>query len=211
LRRPVPELAVFNHARIAAAVLTFALPLSAQENPPAEATDRVSKYGIGVSLSPVAVFIDDVGFIPFGFTNILIPIKIAPATYLEPEIGLFRTSSNAGGTPASFTNTRLGVGLLMGLRERGVLKPYVGPRIGMSRLTSKQDTPGGTFTTKQTTWILSGVVGAQHFFTPHFSLGGEAQLSRASSGDAESSPPGTGDPGTTSITTNGLVTLRWFF
>ena len=197
--------------RVAALALAVGLPLAAQESPPAASTDQVSRFGIGVSLSPVAVFVEDVGFIPFGFTNILIPIKIGPTTYLEPEIGLFRTSSEGGGSESSFTNTRLGVGLLMGLRERAGLKPYVGPRIGMSRLSTRQDTPGGAFTTKQTTWILSGVVGAQHFFTPHFSLGGEAQLSRASSGDAESTPPGSGDPGSTAVTTNGLVTLRWFF
>jgi hypothetical protein len=200
-----------NRPRLAALCLAIGLPLAAQENPPAESTDQVSRFGIGVALSPVAIFIEDFGFINFGFTNILIPIKIAPTTYLEPEIGLFRTSADGGGTPTSLTNTRLGVGLLMGLRERAGLRPYLGPRIGMSRLSTRSDTPGGAFTTKQTTWIFSGVIGAQHFFSPHFSLGGEAQPSRASAGDAESSPPGAGDPGSTFVTTNGLVTLRWFF
>lgn len=199
-----------NLVRVAALGLIIGVPLIAQDSPPTASTEATSKVGIGVSVSPTAIFIDDFGFLPFGLANILIPIRIAPNTMLEPEVGLLRSSVDDIGGSASFTNARIGVGLLMGLRERSALKPYIGPRVVYSRFSTKSDSPGGSIDSKQTTWMLSGVLGAQHFFSPHFSLGAEAQLSRASVGE-EQGTGGTGNPAQTIITTNGLVTLRWFF
>lgn len=206
-----------NSLARAAALLVVGLPLAAQDPaPPATEPESTSKkFGIGVSLSPVAIFLEDsFGLLPFGFTNILVPIKVSPNTTLEPEIGLFRTSSESGGFSASATNFRLGFGLLLGLQERGGIHPYIGPRFGLGRTTTKSSGfGGGETTTKQTSWQFSGVIGAQHFFSPHFSLGGEAQLTRASVGDAEvtPTPPGGTSESQTFITTVGVVSLRWFF
>ena len=202
-----------NSLARAVALLVVGLPLAAQDPaPPATEPEGSSrKWGVGVSLSPVAVFIEDsFGVVPFGFTNILVPIKMSPNTTFEPEFGIFRTSSESGGFSTSFTNLRLGFGLLLGMQERGGIHPYIGPRFGIGRTTAKSDGFGGPITTRQTTWQFSGVIGAQHFFSPHFSLGGEAQLTRASVSGEE--PGGGGsDASQTFITTAGVVSLRWFF
>ena len=207
-----------NSLARAVALLVVGLPLAAQDpapTPPAtEPAGTSRKWGVGVSLSPVAVFIEDsFGVLPFGFTNILVPIKVSPNTTFEPEIGLFRSSAESGGFSTSLTNFRLGFGLLLGLQERGGIHPYIGPRFGLGRTTTKSDGFGGSTSTKQTSWQFSGVIGAQHFFSPHFSLGGEAQLTRASVGDQETTPtpPGGTSENQTFITTVGVISLRWFF
>jgi len=202
-----------NSLARAVSLLVVGLPLTAQDPaPPAtEPAGSARKWGVGVSLSPVAVFIEDsFGVLPFGFTNILVPIKVSPNTTFEPEFGLFRSSAESGGFSTSLTNFRLGFGLLLSMQERGGIHPYIGPRFGIGRTTTKSDGFGGSFTSKQSTWQFSGVIGAQHFFSPHFSLGGEAQLTRASV--AGEDPGGGGsDESQTFITTAGLVSLRWFF
>src|SRR5688572_2888018 len=192
----------------AVALLVVGIPLAAQDPPPSDTpAESARKWGIGVSLSPVAVFIEDaLGVVPFGFTNILVPIRLNSTTTVEPEIGVFRTSSeSSGGFTTSFTNLRLGVGLLLDLKERAGLHPYIGPRFGYNRTTSKSDSQfGGPSSTKQSGWQFSGVFGAQHFFSPHFSLGGEAQVTRMSLGEEETTPPQQGNGSQTFITTTGL-------
>jgi hypothetical protein len=194
-----------------AAVLLIAggLPLVAQDAPAASTDPQVGKWGIGVSLSPTALFLDDAGFLPIGFNNFLIPIRVGAGTTIEPEFGLFRSSNNSGGGSSSFSNLRLGIGLLMPLHEREALRPYPGARVGVSRTSTESNFSGGSQTTKQNSWYISGVVGAQHFFSRHFSLGGEVQLTRINVGEETG---GGAPPGDQSfVTTAGVVMLRWFF
>lgn len=194
-----------------AALLLIAggLPLAAQDAPAASTEPQVGKWGIGVSLSPTALFLDDAGFLPIGFNNFLIPIRVGVGMTIEPEFGLFRSSSNSGGGSSSFNNLRLGIGLLMPLTEREALRPYTGARLGVSRNKATSNF-GVSQTTRQNSWYISGVLGAQHFFSRHFSLGGEVQLTRINVGEETGggAPPGNDQ---SFVTTAGLVMLRWFF
>ena len=194
-------------SRCAALWLFAATPLVAQEPSTPDSTTK-KQWGIGVTLNPTALLIDDVaGFLPIGLNNFVVPIRVGPHTIIEPEFGLFRVSTDDG---SDFSSVRLGVGILAGLKERSGLKPYVGPRIGIARTSSESG--GSEF--KQTTWFVSAVLGAQHFFTPHFSLGGEVQLTLASAGEPDVSPappfPITSG-GQSMVSTNGIALLRFFF
>lgn len=177
--------------------------------------------GFGTSFNPGALIIPGEGELlvfQTGFNNILFPFRGQNFTF-EPEFGLFRTSSEEKSTfgtfTSSFTNVRLGVGILKHMEKRENLEPYAGPRFGVVRSTSKETSPfGGSSeqTTKANSWYLSGVLGAQYFFTKHFSLGGEAQLTYTSVGSTtttgSSNPP---DESRSVIGTAGLVLLRCYF
>ena len=187
-------------------------PVRAQEPTPAADTGYKKSVGFGVTINPVLLLIDEsVGFFPLGISNFLIPIRISPRVIIEPEFGMFRTTSEEGGGESKFSNTRLGVGLLLGFPERGGLHPYIGPRFGWSRTSSESSFGGGTFTTKMSGWNFGGVLGAHHFFSPHFSLGGEIQLMRSSSSIEDDSGGVPSDQSQSAVTTGGTAILRWFF
>ena len=195
-------------SRVAAMCLLFATPLLAQETQPT-AKEPV-RVGIGVSLNPAIILIPTTGFLPFGISNFLIPIKVGKTATLEPEIGIFRTSEEQGGTTQSLSSWRVGLGVLFDMKTRDLLTPYAGARFGFSR--TKED-DSATETT-QSSWFMGAVLGAQHFFSPHFSLGGEIQLVRTSIGDADVSPAPPfpiPESSQSAISTSGLVILRWFF
>jgi outer membrane protein with beta-barrel domain len=208
--------------RIAAALAFTGLPLSGQEPDTTTRIDTTAKgatsakVGIGMSLNPagILVFDADVFLLLPGFNNFYIPIKTGERTYIEPEFGVFRSSFNASGggfsDEGSLTNIRLGVGVLMEMRPRGDLRPYIGPRVGINR-TSSKSTSGSTSSSKQTSWFLSGVLGAQYFLAPHFSLGGEVQLTRTSVGNPSEDPPSGGEVTQSFITSQSLLMLRWYF
>ena len=199
---------------------TIASALAAQD-PPAPA-ERKHTFGIGVSLSPAALFIDDgVGLVPVGLSNFLIPMRFSPKFTLEAEIGVTRFESSSGGsggaplTENSSSNTRFGLGFLGDFGSQGPLKPYIGLRIVRLGVTQEFSSGTSNLTTTSRGWTFAGVVGGQHFFSDVFSLGGEVQLSRSSFGEPEvsGSPapgPGFGNDKSSFFGTNGLITLRWF-
>ena len=204
--------------RTLALVVLAASPLAAQEASPAESAGRV---GIGVTLNPTMVLADEnLGFIPLGVTNFVLPIRVSSRVTLEPEFGVFRLTDEftAGGVrdETTLNNFRIGVGLLFNLADRAALIPYIGPRAGIV-LTSQEErsTFGGTTTTTsqdQTGIYAGGAIGAQHFFTRHFSLGGEVQLLYTTISSDETASSGTPPERSQSlVTTNGLVVVRWFF
>lgn len=203
--------------RTSVTLLTLAASSLAAQDPPSD-TKRTRTLGLGVQLNPTAMFIDDdFGVVPSGLSNFLVPIRVTPRTTIEPEIGFTRFSASApggGGAPASessFSNTRIGVGILGAMGSDGPLSPYFGVRV--VRLTVSLETRSGTFSSSSETtgWTMAGVVGGQHFFTDAFSLGGEIQLARTAFGEPETTGGG-GFPGEkqTFTGTNGIVTIRWF-
>jgi hypothetical protein len=194
--------------------LVLGLPLQAQDPTPAVDTAHKTSWGFGVTINPTLLLIDEsLGFFPFGISNFLIPIRVSPRVTIEPEFGFFRVSTEDAGATSKFSNTRIGVGLLLGFAERGGLHPYIGPRFGWNRTSSESSFGGGgTFTTKLSGWNFGGVIGAHHFFSPHFSLGGEIQLMRGSlSIEEDSGAPAPSDESSSSVTTGGVAVLRWFF
>lgn len=206
------------------AVLFVGAPLSAQQPAP----DRT--FGIGVSFNPGALGIpgeDDVILPQTGFNNLLFPIRTPNVTF-EPEFGITRTSlerTSSGGTTTFrskdvLQTLRYGLGVLKHFSRREGLEPYVGPRFGIMRFSSTDESSGGTSSTsskvKMTNWYVGGAAGGQYFLSGKVSLGGEAQLRYMNIGSPKSETSGTPSPfgskqsGST-IETIGLITLRWFF
>jgi hypothetical protein len=204
---------------LASLVFVAASTIGAQE-------PSTTTFGFGTTLNPAALVISDLNTLsvyPTGFNNILFPIR-TPGYTIEPEVGFFRTSSSnpvqTGGATfqqetSTFTNTRLGVGILKHLEKRENLEPYFGPRLGIIRSTTSETSAfsSSSPSTTANSWYASGVLGAQYFFSRHFSLGGEAQLTYTSvdSGQAPGSSSNAPDPTQTNIGTAALVTLRCYF
>ena len=209
---------MLRHLRFTALLVLATSPVIAQENPPPEqaqqAEPRGGRFGIGVTLNPAAliVFDEELLIFPSGFNNFMFQIRGSERLVWEPEFGLVRFSSSADGSESSSTNLRLGIGALFETRNRGDMRPYFGPRTGIVRASSKDESSFGTFSSRRTDWYLSFVVGSQYYFSQHFSLGGEIQLTRTNLGKAKTDPPsGPGDVSASSIATAGLMMLRWYF
>lgn len=201
-----------------AILLTITASSLAAQDPQAAAIERKPSVGFGVTISPIAIFLeDDIGLLPLGLGNILIPIRLNPKMTLEPELGYFKTEQTdpgGGGAPGSsstFSNSRFGVGVLGDIGAGGPLRPYLGFRVVRVRSTSEFTGGTGTVTATRTGWTMSAVLGGQHFFTETFSLGGEVQMGRTSIGAAEVSGGGSSGDGKISfVGTNGIVAIRWF-
>lgn len=199
----------------AAFLLAVASSLSAQDTT-ATPSRQSPRWGVGVALNPTALvaFDQDFLFLPIGFGNFVIPIHAGSVTW-EPEFGLFKfsTSSSGGGFSSedSFTNLRLGLGILFDLTARGDLHPYFGPRLGIARSSSKSTAGGPGTSSTQTNWYIGAALGAQHYFASHFSLGGEVQLTRTSLGEPKTEPPSSGSQSGSMVHTTALMLLRWYF
>jgi hypothetical protein len=204
-----------------AALLISAVPVCAQDVPP-PATEKSSKFGIGIVVGAGPVIMDDeFVLVPMPGGTVLFPFA-SKGIILEPEIGLFRAhnSSSSGG----FTHTldgsalRVGLGALFVGGARGNLRPYIGPRAGLIRSSTKHtDSGGGAPGTPETTTrnsiYVAFVAGAQYFFSPHFSLGGEAQLQHVNLGN-EKVTPSSGAPDTNELSfqsTAAMAILRFFY
>jgi hypothetical protein len=201
-------------SRFVALFLSVAPPLAAQDVPtdtPRTNADRAGKVGIGMAVTTTTLLLgESFFFVPMGFNNFIVPIRTGPRTTFEPEFGMFRTSTSNGGFSSNFSNLRLGFGLLTAMDKRENLEPYIGPRVGTSRSKTTTTLPfSGEQTETQNSWYFSGVLGAQYFFSRHFSLGGEAQLSYT---NLRQEADSAGSSASQSfVSSAGVVLLRWFF
>ena len=186
----------------------------------AQAQVPAHAVGIGVSLNPSA-FVMSSGqtttILPVGFGDIFIPIIAGPHLKIEPEFGIWRTSSSysSNGYSSSSTGTllRVGAGVFRLVRVGGGTALYVGPRVAMIRSSSSDTFTGGTpSSSHQTDWLFGLAIGGEHFFSPHFSLGGEVQLNYIKIGEeVDDQDPNTGPtPSNHMITNNGLIFIRLY-
>ena len=177
--------------------------------------------GLGVSLSPsalVEVSSQTTIMLPIGFGNFYLPIIAGPHLKLEPEFGIWHTSSSTSYGGSSWSSSgailRVGAGVFRLLRVGGGTALYVGPRVAMVRNSDSQTSSASTTSSHQTNWSFGLAIGGEHFFSPHFSLGGEVQLNYISVGKQEVEP--NPNPGTTPstdehmITNNGLIFIRLY-
>jgi len=183
--------------------------------------------GIGVTVNPWALFVmeeDDLGYMPWGFGDFYLPINAGPGVRIEPEAGVWRMSMESS-TPtsrssSSGTQLRLGVGLLLLKPLGGGTQFYAGPRAGIIRTSSRYQysgpyVPATDQKSHQTDKWIALAVGGEHFFSPHFSLGAEAQLKYISYGeevvDSGTSPPPDADYSRSALSNTGLIFLRYYF
>ena len=197
---------------LAAAALLSTAALSAQE--------ARTSFGIGTTINSGFLLVPTEGDIvqtQAGFNNILLPLRGTNFT-VEPELGLFRmtmtSESGAFSSSQTVSANRLGLGLLKHFEKRENLEPYLAPRVGAVFMSfENKPSSGTTFKSKQTNLYLTGGAGAQYFFSGHFTLGGEAQLTYTHFGNPTSSGGGTTSTklsGST-ISSVGILTIRWYF
>lgn len=163
---------------------------------------------------------------PSGRSAVLhIPVEMSSRIRVEPTVGYFRTteetSDDIGSTSDAFSIWRVGLGLLYQFSMDSSVRLFVGPRAGFRRLRRNRETFFGTperFIVTRTDWYVTGAMGAEYFLADRFSLGGEAQLTWTSFGNADFSvdpAPPTPLPeqrtGGSEVETNGLITVRWYF
>jgi hypothetical protein len=174
------------------AVLALATTANAQESG--------VKVGIGVSLSPLSsVFVtEEIGVttVPGGTFAFYVPINIGENFKVEPELGFFRYKESYGDNEATVTQWRLAMGLLYVLRERESLRPYVSTS---EKFNDADDS--------QTDFFVGLALGAEYYFSSHFTLGGEFQLNYVNIG----SPEDVDDLSRNLFSSNGLIFIRWYF
>jgi len=164
-----------------------------------------TKVGIGVSLTGSGASIDF-------FEALLSPATIyVPITFgsfrIEPEFGIFRTSSSSGDSDFSSSETVLQLGTgLFGLKRVNQTQIYYGIRVGMTRVSSSSKFSGTKNDDSRTNIYFSPATGAEYLFSDHFSLGGEMQLVYLSLGSSDGS-----DASGSIIRTRGLFFSRWHF
>jgi len=157
-----------NHAKAAAGAAFFSgIVALAVPIPPAAAAD----YGVGV--------------FHFGQgSTVVAPIRLESLT-VEPEVNLFRASSNQ--------ETFDGVSLATGIYVRRALGPsfegYAGGRIGYSRSKDRFETGIGIQEFNSHSWMLSPTIGAQYFFSRQFSIGLDVGLQYVRSSQKTDGPP----------------------
>lgn len=148
--------------------------------------------------------------------QIYVPIDVSSRIIVEPGVGLFRVKETDEGDFGSeeFTATalRLGLGALFVVAQPEQGRIYVGPRVGIARISATSDFADTESEMKRTDLTFSAVLGGEFFLFPAFSLGGEAGLNYQSRGETERDP----DPGFEDDSEGTLLSLgtefrvRWY-
>jgi len=184
----------------------------------ADAQEDGTRFGVGVSLNPSALLVEDgfqAFFLPFGFGDIYFPIIVSERFKLEPQLGLFRfsseTKSDGFTSESSMTLWRLGAGLFYRLPASESLSAYVGPRFILLLSSESFKWDGEEDEISETDISIGAALGGEYFFSSHFSLGGEFQLNYLILGEPEDEEPDTFELDRSIISNNGLILLRWYF
>ncbi|MDX1531673.1 MAG: outer membrane beta-barrel protein [Rhodothermales bacterium] len=150
--------------------------------PAAQAQESLPGFGVGLRLNDVlgtfTPFIsEDLALSAATGATFYLPLNVSSRFRLEPELGFGRFSSSVEDVDAGLTVSQfhLGVGA-MALLPRPDLTLYVGGRLRYTRSSETNELPedfGGDEETSASAFGFGPVVGGEHFFGRHFSLGGE--------------------------------------
>lgn len=178
-----------------------------------------SRFGVGAALSNSVLLLLDEDIFQLPTSSILFPIQ-AGGLRLEPEVGVLRTASSSSDDfgSSSFSVTLLSVGVgVHKLFGSDSFRGYVGPRIGIQRYSSHSSFSGGGSTSEdgdtRLDWFAGGVLGGEHLFTRHLSLGAEGRLTYVRIGRTkdDDDPAPTDDYSASLIMTTGSVIVRVYF
>ena len=186
--------------------------------------EEKGRLGLGVSLNPTALFSGSTTstvFLPVGLTDIYLTLDNGKGFRLEPEFGIYSTSSEsstgapyASSSSSSASLIRIGTGVFgMFLRDSS-FNAYAGPRVGV--LLTSQTSQSGTSpetTTSESDIYVGFSLGGEYYLSPHFSLGGEVQLNYIKFGEPKRDPASTTlSTSTRSMYTNNAVMFfRWYY
>jgi hypothetical protein len=190
------------------------------------------------------------GIIPFSNTTYFIHVPITfQHMRINPELGFSASSSNYSSSSSysssstvstsngKSTNIRIGTGLYYLYPPDNSVDIYFGPRGGIVLSSSTRDskdiysdsTQGKetvTEHTKETStdYFVGGAIGGEYYFSKHFSIGAEIQLTYLHEGEPTIEHSRTADPpnadyntsynSTSQYSSFGIATLllvRWFF
>jgi len=140
---------------------------------------------LAVPIPPVSAADYGVGVFHFGQgSTVVAPIRLESLT-VEPEVNLFRASSNQ----ETFHVVTVATGIYVRRAFGPSFEGYAGGRIGYSRSKDRFDTGIGTEEFVSHSWMLSPTLGAQYFFSRQFSIGLDVGLQYVRSSQKTDAPP----------------------
>jgi hypothetical protein len=191
----------------------LALALTA---PAAAQSARGTAVGLGVALNPIALgdLDTDATMLPVGLGNFTVPIRVGSRLRLEPELGILRAHSEAsgGGFSGGSTATLLRYGIAAHFMMAGTddFQPYIGPRLGFIRSSTRQESSGSPANEdKRTDHYLGVAIGGEYWLTSRFSLGAEVQINRVGIG-RDSDVPSSMDSSASFLSNNGVISVRFY-
>jgi len=208
---------------LASILLFLSLTLFQAQRAMAQETVR---FGIGVGVSPLAIAGDvESKFTAGGFENFYFPIQIGPYIKVEPEIGLYffttdQTVQDSSGSVIEHTArqiVRTGIGVFYTWRPDSVFTMYLGGRTGIlsseRQITHSRQSSIANFDRNWAVYYAGAGLGAEYFFSHHFSLGAELQLTHFGFGVPviKSDPNPTEDFTQNATSTNTVLFARFYF
>lgn len=184
------------------------------------AAQRNTLYvGIGVALNPVAIVVNNTDmFLPVGLMNIYVPLQISPHLRVEPECGILSIRDNTTGNNAIQQQTwqyvRFGTGVFYTWQPIASTQLYTGVRGGLLRHTTARETTNDIIPKRESaqwSYYTGLCLGGEYYFSPHFSLGAEAQLYYVYIGNRNSTPLAQGEAVRSILTNNATVCVRLYF
>lgn len=193
-------------------LITGTLLLAACVAAPVAAQEEGRSVGLGLGLHAVALDGDDAAIFGILAPQLYVPIVVSEKVMLEPSLSLFRGDTEGDDFSSSLTFFRLGIGVLF-LSDAGADgRVYVGPRLGVLRVSEEFDNTTFEGTSKRMDLVFAAVAGGEFFLASSLSLGGEIGLEYTRIGDEEETPePGFVDDRTTTLVrTVTELRLRWY-
>lgn len=172
---------------------------------PSADAQQDAQFGLGVGLSSSGFGVGGVDIVESALSPTSIYVPITFSTFrIEPEIGIFRTSSEDGSVETSSTAFQIGTGVFI-LNPVGRTNIYYGGRLGITRLSSSFESPAGESESSRTNVFLGPAAGGEFLFSDNFSLGGEGQLLFTSIGEDDDD-----DESASLLRTRAVFFVRWY-
>jgi hypothetical protein len=197
---PLPK-TPWKSVLFAACLLSAAGLASAQETPPRP------RFGVGISqgtvlhAAPYGTYQDMENLIYVSVNETASRLKF------EPEFGYWRQKQEDGDADLIATQLRVGLGVFI-RKVHGATDTYFGGRAGLERQGVTLEVDGDEESETRSSLYGGPVAGAEHFLSPSFSLGAEAQLIFSSHGSADDAYDEA--PDVSSWDTRGHIFLRWY-
>lgn len=192
--------------------------------------ERSVRFGVGAGIDVTdftLMFLDDDLFMSGPGFDIFLPLRISNVLIIEPSLAVATSSETtspegAAETTDSASILRFGLGLAYPITLTESTRAYVGVRTGAmfwsttNEYLNTEDEGVESSETSRTDPFVGLQVGGEYYLSPSFSLGAEVQLTYTIIGDFESSSTEgdvdtTADDSGSTITSNALLIVRWFF
>ena len=154
---------------------------------PAYAQQSSRRVGIGAAIGNVYDIFPQQEADTVSAPVILIPIEVTDGFRLEPEIGVFRSSTKelapGSSDDEAFVNAAHGVEVGVGVFPQTLqqdFRLYYGVRVGYTRIVREEPLFGDTRTLTLNRYFVAPAVGGEYLFSDRFSLGAEVQFRHTS-------------------------------